>query len=76
VLAPRQPNIKAGQVFNCRVTMGSFAADGGYLDDPVGTIKPFYTSYPTVLPSGWALCDGSNGTVDLRDRFIMATIPA
>ena len=22
------------------------------------------------IPSGWALCDGSNGTPDLRDRFI------
>jgi hypothetical protein len=24
----------------------------------------------TNIPSGWALCDGSNGTPDLRDRFI------
>jgi microcystin-dependent protein len=23
------------------------------------------------IPSGWALCDGTNGTPDLRDRFIM-----
>jgi hypothetical protein len=23
-----------------------------------------------TIPSGWALCDGSNGTPDLRDRFI------
>ena len=23
------------------------------------------------VPSGWALCDGSNGTPDLRDRFIV-----
>ncbi len=23
------------------------------------------------IPSGWALCDGSNGTPDLRDRFIV-----
>jgi len=23
------------------------------------------------IPSGWALCDGSNGTPDLRDRFIL-----
>lgn len=25
----------------------------------------------TNIPSGWALCDGSNGTPDLRDRFIV-----
>ena len=23
------------------------------------------------IPAGWALCDGSNGTPDLRDRFIV-----
>lgn len=25
----------------------------------------------TAIPSGWHLCDGSNGTPDLRDRFIV-----
>jgi len=25
----------------------------------------------TNIPGGWALCDGSNGTPDLRDRFIL-----
>jgi hypothetical protein len=24
-----------------------------------------------IIPSGWALCNGSNGTPDLRDRFIV-----
>jgi hypothetical protein len=24
-----------------------------------------------AIPSGWALCDGANGTPDLRDRFIV-----
>jgi len=23
-----------------------------------------------AIPSGWALCDGTNGTPDLRDKFI------
>ena len=23
------------------------------------------------IPSGWALCDGNNGTPDLRDRFVL-----
>jgi microcystin-dependent protein len=27
-------------------------------------------SVPTI-PTGWALCNGSNGTPDLRDRFIV-----
>ena len=24
------------------------------------------------LPSGWVLCDGNNGTPDLRDKFVVA----
>ena len=27
----------------------------------------------STAPSGWALCDGQNGTPDLRDRFIVGT---
>ncbi|AMS13803.1 hypothetical protein A3218_05650 [Pseudomonas chlororaphis] len=35
---------------------------------PSGMIMMFYGS---AIPSGWAICDGSRGTPDLRDRFIM-----
>ena len=27
----------------------------------------------STAPSGWALCDGQNGTPDLRDRFIVSS---
>ncbi len=30
-----------------------------------------WTGLSTAVPSGWHLCDGTNGTVDLRDRFIV-----
>lgn len=36
---------------------------------PVGTILP-YVGDLSKIPHGWFLCDGSNGTPDLRDRFI------
>jgi len=26
----------------------------------------------SAIPAGWALCDGANGTPDLRDRFILS----
>lgn len=37
---------------------------------PRGTIVMWYGS-PTSIPQGWAICDGTNGTPDLRDRFIL-----
>jgi microcystin-dependent protein len=37
---------------------------------PVGFIGMWSGSTATV-PTGWALCDGTNGTPDLRDRFIV-----
>jgi microcystin-dependent protein len=33
-------------------------------------ILPFYGSLSDI-PRGWQLCDGSNGTPDLRNRFIV-----
>ena len=36
---------------------------------PVGTILAYVGSLDKI-PSGWYLCDGANGTPDLRDRFL------
>jgi hypothetical protein len=30
-----------------------------------------WTGATTTIPSGWVLCDGANGTPDLRNRFIV-----
>jgi len=37
---------------------------------PAGIIVMWNGTIETI-PSGWALCDGTNGTPDLRDRFIV-----
>jgi hypothetical protein len=37
---------------------------------PLGVISLWYGSIGSV-PTGWYLCDGSNGTPDLRNRFIV-----
>jgi hypothetical protein len=37
---------------------------------PQGLISLWYGSILTI-PSGWAICDGANGTPDLRDRFVV-----
>lgn len=36
---------------------------------PIGTILP-YVGDLNKIPHDWALCDGSNGTPDLRGRFL------
>jgi len=38
---------------------------------PSGCIMMWSSSIGSI-PSGWYLCDGTNGTPDLRDRFIVA----
>ena len=37
---------------------------------PVGVIV-MWSGATNAVPSGWALCNGTNGTPDLRDRFIV-----
>ena len=37
---------------------------------PSGVVVSWYGDKVNV-PSGWAICDGTNGTPDLRDRFIV-----
>jgi microcystin-dependent protein len=37
---------------------------------PTGVISLWYGAIGSV-PTGWYLCDGANGTPDLRDRFIV-----
>ena len=37
---------------------------------PVGFITMYYGNIANI-PKSWALCDGTNGTPDLRDRFVI-----
>ncbi|MCH8979904.1 MAG: tail fiber protein [Armatimonadetes bacterium] len=43
-------------------------------DDLTGVIVMWSGSIGSI-PSGWALCDGTNGTPDLGDRFVLGTRP-
>ena len=37
---------------------------------PIGTIA-IWSGNSTNIPGGWQLCDGTNGTPDLRDKFVV-----
>lgn len=50
------------------------------LNSKVNTINPINEAIPsgsiimwsgTTLPSGWLICDGTNGTIDLTNQFVL-----
>ena len=47
-----------------------YSAESTSSSVPQGSIIPWYGS-PGNIPNGFALCDGKNGTPDLRNRFIV-----
>ncbi len=57
-----------GVTFNGNVSVDSASSISGYGTIPVGGIIMWSGS---TVPDGWALCDGNNGTPDLRGRFVM-----
>jgi microcystin-dependent protein len=54
-------NLNVGTVTHAHVPRGLISMWSGALD---------------AIPPGWALCDGSNGTPDLRSRFVLGAGPA
>lgn len=63
-----------GVVVTGSVTATSFAGDGsaltGIVSIPSGLIS-IWSGTAATIPSGWALCDGTNGTPDLQNRFVV-----
>lgn len=41
---------------------------------PIGTIV-IWSGTTDNIPTGWQLCDGTNGTPDLRDKFVLGAGP-
>jgi hypothetical protein len=39
-------------------------------------IVALWSGSPASIPGGWVLCDGNNGTPDLRDRFVVGAAGA
>ncbi len=52
------------------------AASTAFVTSAVGTAIPsgvivIWSGASSAIPAGWYLCNGSNGTPDLRDRFVV-----
>lgn len=59
-----------------RLMRADFNADNQKLDAALAAIVPqgailLWSGAANAIPSGWALCDGTNGTPDLRGRFLV-----
>lgn len=54
---------------------GTPGAPGTDASIPAGVIV-MWSGLLSAIPSGWRLCDGTNGTPDLRDRFVRGAAAA
>ena len=60
----------SGQV----LTSGGASAAPSWADAAGGFVAGMIMMFTgSTAPTGWALCDGTNGTPDLRDRFVVGT---
>ncbi|MDD2597681.1 MAG: hypothetical protein PHO37_00440 [Kiritimatiellae bacterium] len=59
---------------NADLTVGNSGQFIGRGTVPIGTILMYYGSTHD-LPHGWVVCDGQNGTPDLRGRFVAGVDP-
>ena len=70
------PITAAGSVYGSALSVLSGIPSGAGVIPGVNTglvsgIVCMWSGTVATIPSGWFLCDGSNGTPDLRDRFIV-----
>ena len=68
------PNVREGTMIGFLPTVdGFFVCVTGHLDDCIGTIK-IWSGAVADIRLGWQLCDGSNGTPDLREKFVLGAV--
>jgi len=69
----RSVNLKFGTTQTVQ-DRGDSIANKDYVDNAVALPSGFIGAWSgtiATIPAGWILCDGNNGTPDLRDRFVI-----
>jgi microcystin-dependent protein len=66
---PTAPTATSG-TNNTQIATTAFVAASSAASFPAGGIIMWSGSI-AAIPSGWLLCDGTNGTPNLRDRFVI-----
>ena len=67
------PLVRTDQVipfWRCRADDWGFIAAVNLCDGKIGKTIRLWNGNAATVPGGWQICDGTNGTPDLRDRFI------
>ena len=54
-----------------QITSAGYAIRAENVDSLPKGIVVMWSGRIADIPSGWALCDGTNGTPDLRDKFVV-----
>lgn len=70
----RLPKDADGKVLTLVSGLPAWAAGGGGAGIPAGLIAIWHGTIANI-PTGWVLCDGTNGTPDLKDKFVKG-VPA
>jgi hypothetical protein len=66
------PSIWSGDIFNVAWINGAWVSLAPP-DAKIGSVDIW--TLPGAIPKGWCLCDGANGSPDLRDLFVLASGP-
>ena len=62
----------SGATVTGTLTATAFSGDGSALTGITSFVSGMIIMFTgSTAPSGWAICDGTNGTPDLRDRFVV-----
>lgn len=56
-----------------KLSLNNLASNSSVSDSvPIGSIIA-WSGEPSNIPNGWSICDGTNGTPDLRNKFVLGS---